>query len=42
MDFTIKEIAMELNLSESYIKNCLYRTLKELQKYMGKVGNEDV
>lgn len=42
MDFTIKEIAMELNLSESYIKNSLYRTLKELQKYMGKVGNEDV
>ena len=42
MDFTIKELAMELNLSESYIKNCLYRTLKELQKYMGKVGNEDV
>lgn len=39
LDFTIKEIANELNLSESYIKNCLYRTLKELQKFMRKDGN---
>lgn len=38
LDFTIKEIANELFLSESYIKNCLYRTLKELQKFMGKDG----
>lgn len=38
LDFTIKEIASELSLSESYIKNCLYRTLKELQKFMRKDG----
>ncbi len=38
LDFTIKEIARELSLGESYIKNCLYRTLKELQKFMRKDG----
>lgn len=38
LDFTITEIASELNLGESYIKNCLYRTLKELQKFIGKDG----
>lgn len=38
LDFTIKEIARELSLSESYIKNCLYRTLKELQRFMRKDG----
>ncbi len=38
LDFTIKEIANELSLNESYIKNCLYRTLKELQKFMRKDG----
>ncbi len=36
LDFTIKEIVHELHLNESYIKNCLYRTLKELQKFMRK------
>lgn len=36
LDFTIKEIANTLHLSESYIKNNLYRTLKELQKFMRK------
>lgn len=36
LDLTIKEIARELDLSESYIKNCLYRTLKELQKLLRK------
>lgn len=36
LDFTIKEIANELHSNESYIKNCLYRTLKELQKFMRK------
>ncbi len=34
LDFTIKEIANVLHLSESYIKNNLYRTLKSLQKIM--------
>lgn len=36
LDLTIKEISMELNLSESYIKNCLYRTLKQLKEYLRK------
>lgn len=38
LDYTIKEIAQELNVGESYIKNNLYRTLKELQKLMGGDG----
>ena len=38
LDLTIKETAHELHLSESYIKNCLYRTIKELQKFMRKDG----
>lgn len=36
LDLTIKEIANELNIGESYTKNCLYRTLKELQEFLGK------
>lgn len=36
LDLTIKEIAKELNIGESYTKNCLYRTLKELQEFLGK------
>lgn len=36
MDFTIREIAQELDLKESYIKNGLYRTLKELQEILGR------
>jgi RNA polymerase sigma-70 factor (ECF subfamily) len=35
-DITIKEIAKELNLNESTIKNHLYRTLKELNDLFGK------
>ena len=31
-EFTIKEIAQELNLKESSVKSILYRTLKELQE----------
>lgn len=38
LDFTIKEIAEYLEVSESYIKNCLYRTLKELQVFFRKDG----
>lgn len=34
--FTIKEIVQQLKLNESYIKNCIYRTLKEMQKKFGK------
>ena len=36
LDLTIKDIKEELNVGESYIKNCLYRTLKELQELLGK------
>jgi len=36
LDLTIKEISKELNVNESYVKNCLYRTLKELQELFGK------
>lgn len=36
MDLKIKEISKLLNISESYTKNCLYRTLKELQEFLGK------
>lgn len=36
LELTIKEIAQELDLSESYVKNGLYRTLKELQGVLGK------
>lgn len=31
-DFTIKEIASSLNLTESNVKNYIYRTLKELRR----------
>lgn len=38
----ISEISKELNLSESNTKNRIYRTLKELKKYLGKdvIGND--
>ena len=36
IDMKIKDIANELDVSESYTKNCLYRTLKELQELFGK------
>lgn len=35
-DLTIKEIASDLGLSESFVKNSLYRTLKELKNNFGK------
>ncbi|MDE6141456.1 MAG: RNA polymerase sigma factor [Bacilli bacterium] len=40
--YTIKEISDYLDLNESYIKNSLYRTLKELQNICnkGEVNNE--
>lgn len=34
LDFSIKEIAKELNITESNVKNHLYRTLKELNIYL--------
>ena len=36
LDLTIKEISNELKVGESYIKNYLYRTLKELQDLFRK------
>ncbi len=39
LDLSIKEIANALNLGESYVKNCLYRTLKELYSLLGKECN---
>ena len=33
-EMTHKEIAEELSVNESYVKNCLYRTLKEIRKEM--------
>lgn len=36
LDLKIKDISKELEVSESYTKNCLYRTLKELQELLGK------
>lgn len=35
-DLTIKEVAQQLNRKESYTKNCLYRTLKEIQEKFGR------
>ena len=38
LELSIKEISEELKVSESYIKNLIYRTLKELQKKFGNGG----
>ena len=35
-DLTIKEISIKLDKNESYVKNLLYRTLKELKNVLGK------
>ena len=40
LDLSIKEIAKELNIKESTVKNNIYRTLKELTSYMGDDRNE--
>ena len=36
LELSIKEIASELNKNESYVKNLIYRTLKELCALFGK------
>lgn len=36
MGLKISEIAKELEITESKVKNKIYRTLKELKKYLGK------
>ena len=40
MDCKISDIARELEMTESNVKNNLYRTLKELKKIFGKEGKE--
>lgn len=40
MDLSIKKIAKELNISEANVKNYLYRTLKELNTFLGEDKNE--
>ena len=37
----ISEISKELEIGESNIKNRIYRTLKEIKKYLGKDVNEN-
>lgn len=37
----ISEIAQELEIGESNIKNKIYRTLKELKKYLGEEVNKN-
>lgn len=39
LELSIKDISQELKTSESYIKNLIYRTLKELQDNFGNGGN---
>ena len=39
LELSIKEISKELNKGESYIKNSIYRTLKELNNIFGKESN---
>ena len=36
LELKISEISEELNISESNVKNKIYRTLKEIQKYLEK------
>ena len=40
-EMTIKEISKQLEKSESYIKNNIYRTLKELKDIFEKENNYD-
>lgn len=42
LELTIKEISCELGITESNVKNYLYRTLKELNKYLEKECDKDV
>ena len=39
LDLTIKDISNELSVSESYVKNVIYRTLNELRSLFRKGGN---
>lgn len=39
LELSIKEISKELRVSESYVKNIIYRTLNELRSSFGKEAN---
>lgn len=39
LELSIKDISKELDVSESYVKNIIYRTLKELYSIFGKECN---
>ena len=41
LDMKISDIAKELNVQESNVKNRIYRTLKEIKKYLGKENSDD-
>ena len=41
LDMSIKDISKELSISESNVKNYLYRTLKELNSKMKNEGDQD-
>lgn len=41
-DYRIKDIAKELNISESNVKHNLYRTLEELKSLLNNGGDENV
>lgn len=41
LGFKIHEVATELNVSESYVKNCLYRTIKQLNDKYGKEFSDE-
>ncbi len=42
LELTIKEISTELNITESNVKNYLYRTIKELHSYFESESDENV
>lgn len=42
LEYSIKDISKKLNLSESNVKNYLYRTLKELNVLLKSEGDENV
>ena len=39
LDLSIKEISSTLNVTDSYVKNIIYRTIKELSSLLGKRDN---
>ncbi len=42
LELTIKEISIELNITESNVKNYLYRTIKELHSYFESESDKGV